>query len=553
MLSALHVGNYVLIDSLEISFPEGLVIITGQTGAGKSILLGALSLVLGAKADASLLGPHGDTCVVEAEFDLEGDSLARKTAEDNDLDWDGGHLVLRRVVNRSGRSRAFVNDEPVTLQVLQELSAHLVDIHSQHQTLLLADPHFQLRCLDLYAGNAALLEQAGKHFRTLSDLRRERASVLERMARLAAEREYNETLYRQLDEARLREGEWEELEAEQQQLSHAEEIKENLFAVQAAFGPSANGSEGTDALLKEAERRLRKTGRFVPDATALADRLSAARIELADILSETEDLDARTPLSVERLEAVDNRLSFLFGLLQKHGCRTIAELIEKKEALSGKLSDSVSLENRRDEIETALAAETRDYEAVCTKLHKARQAAAPTFAAAVEASLAFLELERARFTVALETSSPAETGTDAVRFRFASTGGEPVDLSRCASGGELSRIMLSLKAMMARFTAMPTLIFDEIDTGVSGSAADKMGSMICAMGADMQVFAITHLPQVAAKGEAHYLVEKPYDVTRIRRLEGEDRVRELARMLSGATVTPEALANARSLLAFSKE
>ena len=548
MLAALHVANYILIDSLEIVFPEGLVIITGQTGAGKSILLGALSLVLGSKADAGVIGSHGESCVVEAEFVLKDDSPAREILEANDLDWEGGHLLIRRVVNSSGRSRSFINDLPVTLPVLQELSAYLVDIHSQHQNLLLADPAFRLRSLDLYAGNSALLEESGNRWNALSALRRERETLIREIGQTAAEREYNLSQLRQLEEAALREGEVEELEAEQKQLANAEEIKENLFAVQEGFAPSEGERESLDVLLKESERRLEKISRFIPETAQLAERLGAARIELDDILAETESINARTELNAGRLEAVEDRLSFLYGLLKKHACTTVGELIARRDSYADSLSGAEGLQERLAETEKALKAEETAYETAAQALHKARVAAAPVFADAVGKSLRFLELDRSLFRVDVVEAAPGERGRDAVQFLFSANGAAPTDLSKCASGGEMSRIMLSLKAEMASFTAMPTLIFDEIDTGVSGSAADRMGSMICSMGADMQVFAITHLPQVAAKGDAHYLVEKNDAVTSIRRIGGEDRVSELARMLSGSVVTPEAVANARALL-----
>ena len=549
MLSALHVENYVLIDSLEIDFPEGLVIITGQTGAGKSILLGALSLVLGAKADAGLIGSHGDNCVVEAAFTLPEDSPVRALLEENDLEAEeDGRLVIRRVIHRSGRSRSFVGDLPVTLPLLQALSAHLVDIHSQHQTLLVGDPLFQLRCLDLFAGNADALCEARTRWNALAALRRERAAIAERIDRLAAERDYNEARFRQLEAAKLRDGELEELEAEQQQLANAEAIKENLYAVQTLFSAADGAGESLDVRLKESERHLQKASRFLPDAAALAERLSAARIELVDILAETGQLNARTALNESRLEQVEQRLSLLYGLLQKFGCTTLAELIRQQDAYAAALSDGETQDERLREIDAAIAEEERAYGAVSATLHARRLAAAPALEKAIREALHFLELERAAFVVRLLDAAPGERGADAVAFRFSSTGGEPVDLARCASGGEMSRIMLSIKSVMAAYMAMPTMVFDEIDTGVSGSAADRMGRMICAMGDDMQLLAITHLPQVAAKGKAHYLVEKNAALTSIRPLDGEGRVQEIARLLSGSVVTEEALANARALL-----
>ena len=544
MLRSLQIRNYVLIDSLEIVFPEGLVIITGQTGAGKSILVGALGLVLGAKADASLVGAHGDTCVVEAEFSV--DEGIRAILAANDLE-DSDILTIRRVVNRSGRSRSFVGDEPVSLPVLQELSERLIDIHSQHQTLRLGDPAFRMEMLDHYAGSTGNLAACRTAWTTLQDARKSLAEVSARLERLSAEKDYNEAIFNRLDEARLREGELEELEAEQKQLAHAEELKELLSAGEEAFSPSCEEAPLT-ARLKEAEKAITRAVRYIPSLETLVKRIESARLELEDIAEELESAEARIDISPQRLEQVEDRMSLLYALMKKHGVQTEAELIAVRDKLSQALFDSTALEDRKAELEKAVAAAEVAYGKAADALHAAREKAAPGFAAAILDSLRFLELDHAVFSVELAEAPAGPTGRDTVRFLFSSSGKQPQDLSKVASGGELSRIMLSLKAMMARYTEMPTLLFDEIDTGVSGSAADRMGSMICTMGEDMQVFAITHLPQVAAKGQAHYLVTKEADVTAIRRLSPEERVQEIARLLSGSVITDAAVANARALL-----
>ena len=545
MLRSLQVRNYVLIDSLEIDFPEGLVIITGQTGAGKSILLGALGLVLGGKADVSLVGAHGDTCVVEAEFTVGQDEILRALMAENDLD--GDVLTIRRTLNRTGRSRSFVNDEPVSLPVLQALSERLIDIHSQHQTLRLADPAFRLSLLDHYAGNDAQLATCKTAWDTLQGLRKELSEVTDRLQRIGAEKDYNEALFGQLEAAELRDGEMEELEAEQKQLAHAEELKEFLNNCEDILSPSDDRSPLT-AQLKEAEKQAARAARFIPSLEPLVQRMESARLELEDIADELESTNARIDVSPDRLEQVEDRMSLLYDLMKKHGVQTVSDLITVRERLSEALYDSTALEEKRVELEKSLAQAEKAYRAVADALHDARKKASEGFASAILASLTFLELDHAVFRVELSEATEGPTGRDAVRFLFSSTGKAPQDLAKVASGGELSRIMLSLKAMMARYTAMPALIFDEIDTGVSGSAADKMGSMICRMGEDMQVFAITHLPQVAAKGNAHYLVTKENDVTTIQLLSREGRVRELARLLSGSVITDAAMANAEALL-----
>ena len=551
MLRSLHVRNYVLIDSLEIDFPEGLVIITGQTGAGKSILLGALGLVLGGKADASLVGTHGDTCVVEAEFTVGPDEALRVLMAENDLE-DGDTLTIRRTLNRTGRSRSFVNDEPVSLPVLQALSERLIDIHSQHQTLRLGDPAFRMSMLDHYAssvipGSTGNLTACRKAWNNLQDIRKELSDVTDRLQRLSAEKDYNEALFGQLDAAKLRDGEMEELEAEQKRLAHAEELKEFLNNCEDILSP-ADDRVPLTAQLKEAEKQAARAARFIPDLDPLVQRMESARLELEDIADELESTNARIDVSPDRLEQVEDRMSLLYDLMKKHGVQTVGDLIDARERLSEALYDSTALEEKRVELEKALMQAEKAYSAAADALHEARQKASEGFASAILASLTFLELDHAVFSVELGTAAEGPTGRDAVRFLFSSTGKAPQDLSKVASGGELSRIMLSLKAMMARYTAMPALIFDEIDAGVSGSAADRMGQMICRMGEDMQVLAITHLPQVAAKGNAHYLVTKENDVTAIRALSREERIRELARLLSGSVITEAAIANAQALL-----
>lgn len=557
MLESLQIRNYVLIDSLDVEFPEGLIIISGQTGAGKSILLGALSLLLGSKADASVIGNGADSCVVEAVFRIpETDQVLKDTLDDNDIETeDGGELIIRRVVNRSGRSRSFINDSPVNILVLQSISSRLVDIHSQHQTLLLSDKVFQLSMLDHFAGNAEFLEECGDSYRKLKALEKEYSDVSSRLSRMSEEKEYVRARWQRLEDARLQDGEVESLEAEQKQLSNAEEIKENLSGVEELFNPSDPNSEAIplSSALKEAQKMLEKAARFVPAAAALAQRIDSARTELDDILEEVSDVNSRIELSQERLDAVDNRLSLLYDLMKGYSASSVAELISKREELSESLFDSTALETRRAEIEGIMAAERNRLDGICQRLHESRAKSIEPFSRSISESVRSLEMERAVFNVELSQAPVSAVGYDAVRFLFSASGTNMTDVAKCASGGEMSRLMLCLKAMMAKFVNMPTLIFDEIDTGVSGSVADKMGQMICSMGQDMQVFAITHLPQVAAKGNAHYVVEKEYDEsgkasTSIRRLTGQDRVLEIARMLSGSSVTKAAVENAKALL-----
>jgi DNA repair protein RecN (Recombination protein N) len=441
--------------------------------------------------------------------------------------------------------------------VLQALSEHLIDIHSQHQTLRLGDPAFRMSMLDHFAGNyspvipgsTGNLSACRTAWNTLQDIRKELSEVTERLRSLAAEKDYNEALFARLEAARLRDGELEELEAEQKQLAHAEELKEYLNNCEDILAPSDDRSPLT-AQLKEAEKQAARAARFIPALEPLVQRLESARLELEDIAGELESANGRIDVSPDRLEQVEDRMSLLYDLMKKHGVQTVADLIAERDRLSEALFDSTALEERRADLEKDLAKAEKAYASAADALHKRRAEVAEGFASAILSSLAFLELDHAVFRVELSPAPEGPSGRDAVRFLFSSTGKAPQDLSKVASGGELSRIMLSLKAMMARYTAMPSLIFDEIDAGVSGSAADRMGQLICRMGEDMQVFAITHLPQVAAKGNAHYLVTKENDVTDIRLLSREERVGEIARLLSGSVITDAAVANARALLEF---
>lgn len=543
MLNSLHVRNYVLIDSLDVDFPEGLIIITGQTGAGKSILLGALSLLMGAKSDASVISEGSDSCVVEAEFSTD-DEAVKQILEDNDVEWESGNLVIRRVVHQSGRSRSFINDCPVQVGVLASISGKLIDIHSQHQSLLLSDHQFQLSILDHYAGNTELLARSSEAWKEMLALKAESAQLAERIAKIAADKDYNEAQFRQLEAAKLQSGELETLEEEQKQLANAEEIKECLYAVEQL---------NLGAALKDASRMLSKAGKYVPAIAALEERFEASRIEVDDILGDAESINERLDVSADRLQAVEDRMSLIYELLKKHSCTDVDELIALKDSLGAALFDSEALVERKAELDEALAAAKKRCDELADALHASRVNSSASFAKSIEDSIHFLELDKAVFEVNVNDAAQSASGRDAIAFTFSSTGRNPVDVAKCASGGEISRIMLCLKAMMARFTNMPTMIFDEIDTGVSGSVADKMGSMICSMGADMQVFAITHLPQVAAKGNAHYMVEKGEDAGKIsstiKRLSPEERVSEIARMLSGSSISDAAIANAKALLA----
>ena len=543
MLCSLRVSNYVLIGSLETSFPEGLSIISGETGAGKSILLGALSLALGGKGDASMVGAAGENCVVEAEFSVT--DAVREFLQKEDLPCEGETLILRRVLSRAGRTRSFLDDEPVPAATLQELAGLLIDIHSQHQTLRLQDDRFRLEALDLFAGTAGACTECASLWGAMQEASRHLADVQSRLERARREEDWNRSLLDKLTEARLVSGELEDLEQEQKRLAHAEELMEMLSSADILL----SSEDASPALrLREAQKLLEKASRYIGPMEDLARRLEEARLEVEDIAGDVAAEVSRMDVSPARLQQVDDRLSLLYSLMKKHGVSSVEELIAERERLASLVEDASSLEEAVASAVLAQEKTTAAYKKASSELHALRAAAAEPFASLIEGQLHGLDLDHAAFRVALSPAPAGPLGSDRVEFLFSSTGKDLRDVARAASGGELSRIMLSLKACMARYRKMPTLVFDEIDSGVSGGTADKMGSLVCSMGSNMQVFAITHLPQVAAKGSAHFLVSRKDDVTSMHLLSPQERVLEIARMLSGATVTPAAIENAKSLL-----
>ena len=535
MLRRLSIQNYALIDSLDIEFPEGLIIITGETGAGKSIMMGALSLLLGAKADVSALKESARNCVVEGEFEL-----------------DGQELILRRVISPAGRTRNFVNDEPATLAVLTEIASKIVDIHAQHQHLLLADTEYQMRVLDYFAGTGPLLEEYRGAY---SDLRRAESALVEleeRIARLEGEREYKQFQYDRLVEAKLKAGELEELETEQKQLANSEQIRENICGALDYLRPRGGSIVQN---LKDAAHILQKSSNFVADLEQLCNRLESCRIECRDIEDELEGLSERTVVSPQRLEQVEERLSVLYSLMRKHSAANVEELLQMQEALGVELESSERNIGERDDLAREIVRLRNIMEKLAENLTTARERKVKELGNTLQESIRELQMPHAVFEVSLKDAGKYTLqGKDSVEFLFGANGNGKLGLlQKAASGGELSRIMLCIKSLMARFTGMPTMIFDEIDTGVSGSIADKMGELIGKMGEMMQIFAITHLPQIASKKGSHLLVYKEFDkdnnaATKIKVIEGEERVQEVARMLSGAQLTNAALENARELL-----
>ena len=536
MLSRLSISNYALINSLDITFPDGLVIITGETGAGKSILLGALSLLLGKRADGSVFSDPARNCVVEAEFSDKG----------------GEEYILRRVITPAGRSRSFLNDEPVSLSELTAVSNKIIDIHEQHQHLLLTDPEFRLSVIDHFAGTGELLEEYRAVYSEYAALEEGIASLVKEIAEAERDAEYREFQLSKLTEARLVPGEMEALEQEQRALAHAEDIRGGLESAWQYLNP---GEVSVAQQLKDAAARLSKYSAFDSRLQPLAERLESCKIEVSDIEREIEDISSGITVSPERLQAVEERMSLIFSLQRKYGCAEVDALIALRGSLEESVAGTEQMQQRLESLRRELAEVGERRSALAGRLSEARQAASEALSGELQDAVRSLEMPHAEFRAVVSPKSVlTATGGDNLDFMFSANGSESLrDISKVASGGELSRVMLSLKGLLARYTSLPTMIFDEIDTGVSGRIADKMGDMIGRMGERMQIFAITHLPQIASKRGAHYLVYKEFGPdgkasTGIRRLEGEERVMEVARMLSGSELTRAAVENARELL-----
>lgn len=550
MLNSLYIQNFVLIDSLDIHFQEGFSVITGETGAGKSIILGALSLVLGQRADGKSIQQGAYKCVIEAVFDISKYQLEPFFLE-KDLEYDAACCILRRELYVSGKSRAFVNDSPVSLSILKELGTRLIDIHSQHQNLLLGDTHFQLRVVDVMAENQILLILYKKEYSRYQGLRKELKALEQKAAQTKQEEDYIRFQLDQLLEASLKEGEQEELEQEQETLSHAEEIKGSLYKVLQLL----EGEEmGAVQLLKEALSTAEGLESYFPKAKEMAERLRSAYIDLDDLASEADSLKEDVEYNPERMDWVNERLNVIYSLEQKHHVSSVEELLALQAHFQKQLDEIGSYEEQIAELNQLVAASYEELLQQAAVLGAQRRAAAEQIASQLVQMVTPLGMPNVRFRIdMLAKQEPDADGMDEVRFMFAANkNGELQPVAQTASGGEISRLMLCIKAMIAGFTALPTIIFDEVDTGVSGDIADKMGNIMQDLGGKMQVFAITHLPQIAAKGSAHYYVYKEdkdeKTVTRIKPLSDEERVQEVARMLSGASLTKASLANAKDLL-----
>jgi DNA repair protein RecN (Recombination protein N) len=549
LLTQLSINNYALINHLSIDFSSGLSIITGETGAGKSILLGALGLVLGNRADLSSLKDTATKCIVEAKVAISNYNL-QEFFTSVDLDYEA-ETIIRREILPSGKSRAFVNDTPVTLSVLNELRSKLIDVHSQHQTMQLSDGKFQFAILDALAKNTDRIASYKRGFTQLSTLNRELQALEIAQKEANQQYDYNLHLFTELEEATIKVDEQATLEESLDKLNNIEDIKLNLSE---SLELSVHEEVGLQNLLNTLEFKISKIASFSKDYKELADRIISVKIEMDDIVSELEDANENVDFNPDEAEKINDRLQLLYNLQKKHYVNSNQELLVVFEELSDKVREVESAEGELNKKKAAIAAISEKLDSVAEKISKARTTAIPKLTKELEFLLTDLGMENARFSIkATLTNAYFNNGKDELEFLFsANKGGNFGELKKVASGGELSRIMLSVKKVLSENTQLPTIIFDEIDTGVSGEVSNKIAAIMQQMSANMQVIAITHLPQIAAKGSSHYKVYKDevngVTTTNLKELSSEERIIEIAEMLSGKDISESARTHAKELL-----
>ncbi|QNM86046.1 DNA repair protein RecN [Polaribacter pectinis] len=549
MLTQLSINNYALIDSLSIDFSSGLSIITGETGAGKSILLGALGLVLGNRADLSSLKDTSQKCIVEAKM-----AIANYNLEDffNEVDLDyEAETIIRREILPSGKSRAFVNDTPVNLSVLNELRNKLIDVHSQHQTMELSDNAFQFSIIDALANNKKKIESYQRGYLQLQYLEKE-LKELERIQKEANQQyDYNLHLFKELEEANLKADEQEDLEERLEKLNNIEDIKTNLSE---ALEISINEEIGIQNLLNTLENRLSKIASFSKEYQQISERITSVKIEIDDVVAELEDANENVDFNPNEAEEINDRLQLIYNLQKKHTVGTIEELLVVFEELSDKVQQVESAEDTINKKKQEIHSVSEKLDKVADLITKSRTTAIPKLTKELESLLADLGMQNARFSIKVkQTIIYFPNGKDNLEFLFsANKGGNFGELKKVASGGELSRIMLAVKKVLSENIHLPTIIFDEIDTGVSGEVSNKIAAIMQQMSNHMQVVAITHLPQIAAKGNNHYKVYKEeikgITTTNLKQLSNEERIVEIAEMLSGKDISDSALTHAKELL-----
>ena len=549
MLRSLSIKNYALIDEARIEFGPGFTVITGETGAGKSIMLGALGLVLGQRSDVSVIGDKENKCVIEAVFDISNYGL-QSLFRDEDVDFDE-EALLRREILPSGKSRAFVNDTPVNLNFLKLLSDRLIDVHSQHQNLLLGDNHFQLNVVDTVASNQSERENYTEAYNTYKRLTKEKKKLEEMNARQREDQDYWEFQFKQLDDANLKEGEQSELEQELEQLTHVEEIKTALsHASQYLYESDQPMVQELFHLVEE----FRKVASFLQGGVELLNRMESSYVELKDIAEEITDRGADVEFDPARQEVVQERLDLIYSLQQKHHVDSVEALIEIKADLAGRLEKLASFDEELAKLDEQIGEALGELENRSKVLTKTRESVFRQIEQTVQSQLRELGMPNARFAVHNNrVTEYGPNGQDNVSFLFsANKSGELTDIPKVASGGEISRVMLCVKSLLSSAKGLPTIIFDEIDSGVSGEIADRMGRIMQEMGRNIQVISITHLPQIAGKGNYHFKVFKTetdhQTISSVKLLSRDERLAEIAGMLSGASVTDAALENARSLL-----
>lgn len=550
MLKHLYIKNFTLIDELDISLYEGFSVITGETGAGKSIILGAIALLLGQRADSKTVKHGADKCVIEAHFDLSRYGM-QAFFDDNDIEYDADDCIIRRELTAAGKSRAFINDTPVALAMLKELGDQLMDVHSQHQNLLLNKQDFQLEVVDIIANDAAQLDQYQHTYAEFVKTDKALAELMESIERNRENLDFLNFQYEELVQANLTPGEQEELEQRSETMEHSEDIKSALYSTDNALSAEQTGALGE---LRASLSALRSIETVYPEVSELIQRIDSCYIDLKDVSREISSLLDDIDFNPAELDQVNNRLDRLYELQKKHHVETVEALIDKRDTLHQQLD---AIENGDESLE-ALKVQKQKLEAQCRKeaeaLTSLRTKAAKAIEENMQSRLGVLGMPHVRFCIELTPSELGANGADRVSFLFSANTSTPLQpVSRVASGGEIARVMLSLKAMISGAVKLPTIIFDEIDTGVSGKTAEMMAQIMKEMGGKgRQVISITHLPQIAALGSVHYKVEKTETsngtTSKMRQLSSEERIREIAQMLSGSDVSEAAIQNAKELL-----
>ena len=553
MLKHLYIKNFTLIDELDIELYPGFSVITGETGAGKSIILGAIGLLLGQRSDSKAIKQGADKCVIEAQFDLSRYGM-EDFFEENDIEYDAADCIIRRELTAAGKSRAFINDTPVQLSMLKELGERLVDIHSQHQNLLLNKQDFQLNVVDIIAGDEKELAAYQQAFTQYHAAEKELQALQESIEQNRQNADFLQFQCEELSQANLMEGEQEELEQKSETMSHAEEIKSALYEADNALS-----SEGTGVVvsLKTALSAIRQIEEVLPDAKELVERMDSSYIELKDIAQEISSQMEYVDFDPNELDVINNRLDKLYDLEKKYHVETIEELITKRDELKLQLDCIENSDEALEELQKKLVQLQMQAKKAANTLTKLRTKAAKQIEKEMQTRLVPLGMPNVRFSIQMTEGALGTSGQDQVAFLFSANTSTPLQpISQVASGGEIARVMLSLKAMISGAVKLPTIIFDEIDTGVSGKTAEKMAQIMQEMGQhERQVISITHLPQIAALGSAHYKVEKEETlkgtISKMRQLSPEERIGEIAQMLSGSDISEAAIQNAKQLLKWS--